>query len=252
MQELVEARRRLLEISGRDLWGGIDWDFIHMAQHFGAVQDLGTRYESTEGDMIHFMTQSETTPGHEWRQWIRMTELKDVITDPDMSLQDKVRLALSGDLQVHCNCPAFLYWGYQYITTQLGAAVSPENRPPDKKNPKRKGDVCKHLALVLRVLPFWWNNITSDLKKQGYDGYTKGGPPTTGPTQPTAPKTPGRAETPSVPKPAQRVQRAAKPDFLRQLWQRTARRERGEESLLRGRRTWPTFAQLVKERLNCA
>jgi hypothetical protein len=251
MCQLAEARRRLLEISGRDLWGGIDWDFIHMAQHFGAVQNLGTRYENTEGDMIHFMTQSESTPGHEWRQWIRMTELKDVIQDPDMSLQDKIRLALSADLQVHCNCPAFLYWGYQYITTQLGASVSPENRAPDVRNPQRRGDVCKHLALVLRVLPFWWNNITSDLTKQGYGGYTRGGPPVRRPTLPAA-EMPGRAETPAVPRPAQRVQRAAKPEFLRQLWQRTAGRERGEESLLRGRRKWPTFRQLVEERLNSA
>jgi len=231
-------------MSGRDLWGGIDWDFIHMAQHFNAVQDLGTRFSGVDGDMVHFDTQSESTPGHEWHQWIRMTELPDVIEDPDMTIQDKVKLALQGDLQVHCNCPAFKYWGYQYITTQLGAAVTPEHRPPNVRNPQRKGDVCKHLALVLRVLPFWWNNIAGELAKQGYDRFTQPEVQQQGEQE--------RAQADQIQQDDDQQKdfnQQTRQAFLRDLWGRTGRRERGEESLKRGRRC-KTFEELVEEQLN--
>jgi len=389
MNRLQEARRRILEMTGRDLWGGIDWDFISMAQHFNAVQDLGTRFSGVDGDMVHFDTQSESTPGHEWHQWIRMTELPDVIEDPDMTIQDKVRLALQGDLQVHCNCftgdvkvrlldgrelsfeeiweefgskkslrvcssdengnfvpkkatciktrkvkklirvtldndesftctpdhkirmrdgsyrradglnlkdsllslfkvgvidnhkvvsveqlsvskpvqvyclnvagthnfalvagvyvhncPAFKYWGYQYITTQLGAAVTPEHRPPNVRNPQRKGDVCKHLALVLRVLPFWWNNIAGELAKQGYDRFTQPKVQQQGEQE--------RAQADQIQQDDDQQKdfnQQTRQAFLRDLWGRTGRRERGEESLKRGRRC-KTFEELVEEQLN--
>jgi hypothetical protein len=107
------------------------------------------------------------------------------------------------------NCPAFHYWGYKYIMTQLGASLSPENRPPDEKNPKRKGTVCKHLALVLRVLPFWWNDIASALAKAGYDKYTVKQRGTTTPQkkEPTRPQMPPRRTQQTARQPAKQTTR---------------------------------------------
>lgn len=84
-----------------------------------------------------------------------------------LSMLDKVRYVVDGDLQVSCTCPAYLYWGYKYINTSLGTAApgAKERRAPDIRNPQRRGIVCKHLDLVLSVLPFVASSITRDLKK---------------------------------------------------------------------------------------
>jgi hypothetical protein len=66
---------------------------------------------------------------------------------------------LNADIRVACNCPAFLYHGYAYITDQLDAgentlrrypgAEVPEGRAPDVRNPSLEGVICKHLIAVL-------------------------------------------------------------------------------------------------------
>lgn len=63
------------------------------------------------------------------------------------------------------NCPAYLYWGWQYIDWQLGAGVHPEDRFPKIRNPELKGAICKHLWQVLSVLPVYQTKIMSSAKK---------------------------------------------------------------------------------------
>lgn len=74
----------------------------------------------------------------------------------------------NNDLKIYCECPAFLYWGYKYINTQE-KNVPPkrkENRPPDIRNPKRKGIMCKHLNLVLDVFPFNSIQMAKELENE--------------------------------------------------------------------------------------
>lgn len=175
MLPLLEAEiTRLLEVGydTQQLWRGIDFSFIHMSQHFDAIRDMGVKYEATQYDIVRFTTASESRPGQLRHQvWIQMAELGDVINDPNYKMYDKIRMAMTASLRTHCDCEAFLYFGYKYILTQLDTAIEPENRPPKVRNPKMRGTVCKHIAAVLKVFPFWISTIVGELQKQGLDNY---------------------------------------------------------------------------------
>jgi hypothetical protein len=119
-----------------------------------------TFYKFIEKDSTYiFRTESQTFPGTGlyWYQSIKLVDLPLVLSldDEDLTNMDRVRLAIAGDLLVNCDCPAFLYWGYSYIMTQLGANEDKaENRFPKIRNPNLRGSVCKHLDSALVVLPF--------------------------------------------------------------------------------------------------
>ena len=66
---------------------------------------------------------------------------------------------LNADIKVACNCPAFAYQGYAYISDGLDVgettlrryknAPIPEGRAPVVRNPDEVGIICKHLIAVL-------------------------------------------------------------------------------------------------------
>lgn len=175
---------KLLELSYNDLFDKIDWDFIHMQDHYNAIQNLGVSFDGMEFDILKFSTPSESRPGLRHNQVVQLEELRDVIDDPRfVKAFDIAHAAIGGDLKVHCDCEAFLMWGYQWLLIQQGAAFRndahtvPEGRyegdivtdhPPGKRNKMRRGSVCKHLANVIKVLPFWGSNIAGYIKRMGY------------------------------------------------------------------------------------
>lgn len=175
--------RILYEYTYKDLLGGVDWDFIHMRQHFDDARNRGVQYipynegdaSTSNGSYLFFrspLSPESKARGYTetaWYQTIQMLDLQEAMRLQDTSWRDKVMLAIAGDLKVHCTCPAFNYWGYRYIITQLGAAIYPQPLEPDVRNPSRRGVICKHLATVLQVLPFWWADIGRDLRKQGFE-----------------------------------------------------------------------------------
>lgn len=100
---------------------------------------------------------------------IRMTEYNDIKDEEDMTTQEKVRLALAGEVQISCNCPAFLYFGYKYILTQVDANASDEeHRFPKIKNPKLSGVMCKHCYKAMQAFPFNWSRIARDISKENF------------------------------------------------------------------------------------
>jgi len=80
---------------------------------------------------------------------IENIELKKEIPVYDIRVDTYENFLLDSGVVVH-NCPAFLYWGYLYIDTQLDVQLVDENRYPGIRNPDLNGIVCKHLAAVLR------------------------------------------------------------------------------------------------------
>lgn len=66
----------------------------------------------------------------------------------DLSVEEDSSFIAEGVI-VH-NCPAQLYWGYKYISTQLdyNYAGYRESRRPDVNNPRLLGTNCKHLSNV--------------------------------------------------------------------------------------------------------
>jgi hypothetical protein len=56
---------------------------------------------------------------------------------------------LNMDMAVHCDCPAFLWWGSQYTLEQLDTALNPAGVPfPSVRDPALDNVICKHLAAV--------------------------------------------------------------------------------------------------------
>ena len=108
-------------------------------------------------DMM-FKTTSGTTPGKFWYQTIRFHDLQAAIDlfgdDKDVTDHDIADLITHGDISVHCNCPSWKYWGWQYVGTKHGFAIQPETRKPVKNNPGQKGAVCKHIYTAIKSQPF--------------------------------------------------------------------------------------------------
>lgn len=100
---------------------------------------------------------------------IKLLDYPDVAEDKDLSVNEKVRLAIAGELKVGCSCPAFLYFGYKYILTQLDTnALDDENRFPKIRNPKLNGVMCKHCYIAMEAFPFNWTKIAADIKKNKF------------------------------------------------------------------------------------
>jgi len=57
---------------------------------------------------------------------------------------------LTGDILLHCTCPAFQWWGSHYTLHQLDTALSPEDRYPHIRDPNLERVACKHVIAVLR------------------------------------------------------------------------------------------------------
>jgi hypothetical protein len=102
-----------------------------------------------------------------WNTYIQFVEWDEQVADNSITAVEASRLLLWGaNLRLQCPCPAFKFWGMQYILTQLDAAIIPEIRYPHIRNPNLKGVVCKHLGRSLKVLPFHLGNIASAIKEQ--------------------------------------------------------------------------------------
>lgn len=101
-----------------------------------------------------------------WMTFVQFVDWQEQLPDQSLSNQELARTLLwSGNIRLHCPCPSYLYWGYQYILTQLDAAIVPEERFPTIKNPELKGVCCKHIRKTLKVLPWHLGDMASEIKK---------------------------------------------------------------------------------------
>lgn len=130
------------------------------------------RYVGIDDNTMKFFVPSPvgtTTPGglNMWNTYIQFVEWDAELRDTAINPVEAARLLLwSGNLRVHCPCPSFKFWGYQYILTQLDAAMFPEVRYPHIRNPQLKGIVCKHLRRTIKVLPFHLGDMAKAIKEQ--------------------------------------------------------------------------------------
>lgn len=130
------------------------------------------KYEGTQGSTMKFFVPSPTPgkyPGilNAWNTFIQFVEWDAQVRDTSLSAVEAARLLLwSGNIRVHCPCPSFKFWGYQYIVTQLDASIFSEIRFPKIRNPQLKGIVCKHLRRTIKVLPFHLGDMATAIKDQ--------------------------------------------------------------------------------------
>ena len=124
------------------------------------------KFAGIDANTMKFVVPSPTAI-NEWNTFIQWVQWNEEVRDTDINANEAARLLLwSGDIRVHCGCPSFLFWGYQYILTQLDAAIRPETIYPSIRNPQLKGIACKHLRRVIKVLPFHLGDMAKAIKDQ--------------------------------------------------------------------------------------
>jgi hypothetical protein len=102
-----------------------------------------------------------------WNFYVQFVDFNEQVQDKSINAVECARLLLwESNIRVHCTCPAFRFWGSEYVLTQLDAAIIPENRFPHIRNPFLKGIVCKHGARTLKVLNFHLGDLAAYIKIQ--------------------------------------------------------------------------------------
>ena len=168
----------LNEATYKQIAAAIDPNFLHQgirARSLRGVYYQGFFWPNTAGaaqmdrDTMWFKVTSSL---HQWNGldydcFVKFLNWDEIANDPDMTQREKALMMLwTSDIQLDCNDLSFRYWGYQYILTQIDAAIRPEQRPPVKRNPHHRGVVCKHLNRVLKALPFHNGDITREIVNQ--------------------------------------------------------------------------------------
>jgi hypothetical protein len=61
---------------------------------------------------------------------------------------------MNAEVLVYCTCPAFLYWGSKYWSTQddYNIKIYVEHRPPYIRDPHKERYICKHVMRASRYL----------------------------------------------------------------------------------------------------
>ena len=159
MSRIDELNRKDL-ISDVDKWTKDKARLVSRAVYLGITEDY----------TVFFRVPSVTTrPSTNYTVKIKLVEYKDIEDDKDLSVREKVRLAISGDLQISCTCPAYLYFGYKYILTQVDSnEADEEHRFPKIRNPKLQGAMCKHCYVAMKAFPMSWTMIARDIKEKKF------------------------------------------------------------------------------------
>jgi hypothetical protein len=160
------------EMFYQDLYRAIDPRDLPHRDHEPLLKYV--KYVETKDNIMKYYVPSPTPEKYRnfsglnlWTTEIQFIEWDAVLADVSLNANEAARMVLWGaNVRIHCPCPAYLFWGMQYIDTQLGIAIYPENRYPDIRNPQLRGIACKHLRKTIKVLPFHLGDIAAEIKKQ--------------------------------------------------------------------------------------
>lgn len=158
---------QLNEISYKELAAGIDKDFLNQRVRADALD--APQLVGFQNNIMNWRVRSSEFTQNRivYLDSVLFEEWDEIGQDPNMNFNEKARLALwASNIKLHCTCPSYLYWGYQYILTVLDAAIYPETRFPKIRNPRERGIFCKHLNKVFQVLPFYLGDIAKEFRRQ--------------------------------------------------------------------------------------
>lgn len=158
---------RIDELNRKELLRDVDTWTKNKTHNITSAIYLGM----TEDYTMFFRVPSSTGRGT-YTVRVTLADYPEIAQDEDLDVREKVRLAITGNLKLHCNCPAFLYYGYDYILSQLDArAHGEENRFPRIKNPHLQGVMCKHCLKVMEAFPYNWTRAASDIQNNRFMRY---------------------------------------------------------------------------------
>ena len=114
----------------------------------GRMDKIKAKFEKIIDKEVYFTTSSQTFPNI--KTHIVIIKCNDI--SEDTSMEELKEILKTKDVKIACSCEAFLYHGFKYISYHADAGIDPENRPPNKTNPKRIGMACKHILSVFKYL----------------------------------------------------------------------------------------------------
>jgi hypothetical protein len=157
---IFESAERLDEITYKDIMRVINPNDLPHRDYAPLIKYV--RYVEMRKDMMKFFVPNIYNG---WNTYIQFMDFNEQLRDTSINANECARLLLwSSNIRVHCTCPAFKFWGSEYILTQLDAAIIPENRFPHIRNPHLKGIVCKHLNRTIKTLGFHLGDLASYIK----------------------------------------------------------------------------------------
>jgi len=141
----------------------------------------GLRLVETDPNRWHFKIHSGTEEGLWYDAILKFKDIPELLSNlvKDRRLWNKAKDHIDlrklakvffkkADIQLSCSCPAFLYWGSDFILSKPKYDAKygdPENRSPDIRNPKQYGAMCKHLQALFKTLPFYSTTVAQWLKQ---------------------------------------------------------------------------------------
>lgn len=118
-------------------------DLVSRVRYFGLSED-GT---------LNFKVSSQSVPGRYYYAYIEAPDILrfgDIVEEGDhFTVADLARLLTMKGFRIYCSDPSFLYWAFQYISTQGNYEIQPETRAPKRNNTTLSGALCKHLIAVV-------------------------------------------------------------------------------------------------------
>ena len=164
--------QELQEMTYKDIAQAIDPNFL--SHKIRADELKFVQFRGFDGDTMIFRVTSsdygktgEANENTMYNCLVKFDEWEEIGQDQSINYLERARMLLwVGNVRLHCSDPSFLYWGFQWILTQMDAAIEPETMEPVRNNPGHRGIVCKHLNRVLRVLPFYAPDIAKEMRRQ--------------------------------------------------------------------------------------
>jgi hypothetical protein len=181
-RELIEATLSQVARKQKSITRRFPDFFTNPEKVKGVIDKGGLRMTKMEEDTWEFKIHSGSEEGLWYDAVLRwknlVPELQRAVADRRNWNKAKTKVDLkklaaklfkSGDVELSCSCPAQLYYGGDYILSKdkyRAKYGEPENRPPEKNNPKEYGAHCKHLQALMKALPFYKSTMASHLKKE--------------------------------------------------------------------------------------
>lgn len=156
---------RVDELTRKDIFKAIDKRTLNYSKKVKTPKYIGI----TKDYIIHIEVPSVSEPSINYTVKVKLQEFKNLEKDTSLTTEDKVRLSIDGDVLISCNCPAFKWWGYEYISTELGVKEGdPQTIFPNIRNPKLDGILCKHAYIASRYMGRWWKKISYDINNKNF------------------------------------------------------------------------------------
>lgn len=178
----IKNKSAIYSFTLKELLDSEDPNFLHRKERLGELDEPTLLYayantlvfeikSSHYGDKVRSGT--NTT---KYKIFVLFEDFYTIGKDKDIGFEDAIDYAINfSDIHIRCNCPAFLYWGAAYMSTQLRYiyGIPREGRFPKVRNPNLKGTMCKHCDKVVQWI-LKHKDIISKMFKLYYDRLNDG------------------------------------------------------------------------------